>query len=596
MAKVVQQRHKEVTTTSANGLLISTTFDINGDGAVDGTTQSTTTLHTDGSRSLLEETRYGAASNGDLRSQHAVETSADGRTIVTHDDFDGNGLFDKVDVIVIGVDGSQVETETAFGVGGMRGQTFVTATTADGLTTSVTRAGNIQTIDRSPVNNGSYTWDNGVAPAVGKANIVVFHEIDGSGIETWSSVENSQYEYSSDVRTGHDNWITYTKTATSLVTHEARLDEAAKQAVFSQADQIFDTLLDRNLDFNERETLVYFIANGHLDRSGLIGALLSSAEYQVRYGSQSNAQFVAQLYLNAFGRGTSLSEMESALHDLSSRTVTRAQFALRVNDSVEHGVVGNAHMSTNNFDVIMNPAIFERSLDRVYVENLVRGIVDTFYDREPSVAEKSYFTECLLKGTDTMSAIVNRLLSTNSDYEGTDSHSLYFHQASTTDFVTQAFLNGLGHGPSTEELDAWKNDLDSGRLSKAELVMTIAQSVDHDGAINLHNAVAGGWLYTQVGAGGNDVFYGGSYSDSLVGNAGLDQLYGGGGADQLYGGRGMTQSTAATAVTACFGPRAMEMIPSRTQGHRGRIPTHWIYPVWRSRKLQSSNVQAARTI
>jgi Ca2+-binding RTX toxin-like protein len=532
-----QTAYKEVKTTSVDGLVITTTFDIDGDGKVDGTSTSTTTLNTDGSRSLLEETRYGATSIGLLRSQHSVETSADGRTIVVKDDFDGNGIYDKVATTEIGADGSRVESETSFGQGGMRGQTFVTTTSSDGLITTISRSGNEQTILRSTIGNGSYTWDNGVT---GLGHQSASHEIDGLGIETWTVSETIQ-----------------SGTTTTTITTTAELDQPAKSQMMAEAETIYDTVLDRGIDMNERELLAKYVVNGQFDRQGLMTALVDSYEFAARYGTTttlSNSEFVAQIYLNAFGRGTSLSEMDSALRSLTSGATTRETFAFAINDSVEHSVVGNGHLSTNNFDVIMNPAVFERSLDRVYVENLVRGLVDTFYDREATAAEKTYFTDCLMKGTDTLSTIVDRLFTSNSDtfYTANDdghgfgAHSLYWHRGDNTEFVTQAFQNGLGRGPSAGELSSWVSDLASGRVTQAQLVMAIAQSVDHDGAINLHNGQNGGdvWLWNgnentnDNMASWNFLTSEKNTSAKISGLSGNDNLQGWGGADLLYGGTG----------------------------------------------------------
>lgn len=519
----------ETRLTSADGLKTKTTFDINGDGKIDGQSTSTTTLNADGSKGLAEVTNYtsydagGALVVGALRSSHTISTSADARTLTVRDDFDGNGLADKTEVTRVGADGSRVTTETSFGQGGMPGQTFVTTTTSDGLLTTIARSGNLQTITRSTVDNGTYSWDDGVTADATHAHTVVSHEVDSLGIETWSVTDQLA-----------------TIPTPTITTISVRLDQAAKALVLSEAAKIYDTVLDRGLDMNEGEVLARFVVGGQLDRLALTTALVNSAEFGTRYGTTtlSDAEFVAQVYLNGFGRGTTLTEMDAALHDLQVTGLTRAAFALNVNDSVEHDVVGNGHLSTNNFDVIMNPVVFERSLDRVYVENLVHGIVDTFYDREPTASESAYFVDCLLKDTKTVNDIVTGLLNSDSDTQGNGSHSLFFHKSDIADFITQAFQNGLGRGPSAAELQDWTDNLNAGRLTKAQFIMTVAQSIDHDAAINLHNAIAGGSLIIRDGSSADDMVSGGSTSDWMRGFAGADTLNASGGADQLYGGTG----------------------------------------------------------
>lgn len=133
----------------------------------------------------------------------------------------------------------------------------------------------------------------------------------------------------------------------------------------------------------------------------------------------------------------------------------------------------------------------------------------------------------------------------NDDGHGFGAHSLYWHRGDNTEFVNQAFQNGLGRGPSASELNSWVSNLSSGLVTQAQLVMAIAQSVDHDGAINLHNGQNGGDIWLFYGTSGND-FQPGSgcdakyrdTSDKVSGKEGHDNLQGWGGADLLYGGTG----------------------------------------------------------
>lgn len=562
-------------TTAADGLKVTTTFDIDGDGNIDGSTTLTKSMDASGNRTVTEVTNYADGTNAapvleELRSSHMMATSADGRTVTIQDDFDGNGIYDKIDVTEIGPDGSRVETETSFGVGGMRGQTFVTATSADGLITTITRPGNIQTIAHSSVNNGSYVWDNGVTPSTTASHIVVVHDIDAFGIETWSSVDISQVQTKDWVRDflwfGH----TVTHTSNTTVISEARLDQAAKQSIFNEADRIYDAILDRGLDVGERELLINYVVGGQLNKTALSEALISSNEFAARYNAPdpttgvmglSTVEFVEQLYLNTFGRGAMLSEMSDALKYIQAGTTSaaqlalRGQFAIEMADSVEHGVVGNGHSATNNFDVIINPAVFERSLDRVFVETQVKALIDTVFDREPTASELSAFTNGLMKGTDTLGLIAARLIGSNSDTVGDHSHSLYWHtpdKSGVDDFVDQAFMNGLGRPATLDEHNLWVGMLGGSapKLTWAQFVVAIAQSVDHDAAINLHNASEGdsrGTVQDLDTSSLNDTvtdgdgarsLFGWNGDDILIGNGGSDFLFGSSGDDTLYGGAG----------------------------------------------------------
>lgn len=95
----------------------------------------------------------------------------------------------------------------------------------------------------------------------------------------------------------------------------------------------------------------------------------------------SDVEFITQTYLNSFGRAPSIDELDVQLETLLSGSSSRIDLALSLADASEHLVVGNVHRITNNFDVIMNPAVFERSLDKAYVHALIENLVDVVYDR-----------------------------------------------------------------------------------------------------------------------------------------------------------------------------------------------------------------------
>jgi Ca2+-binding RTX toxin-like protein len=524
-----QIAYQEVTTTAADGLSATTTFDVDGDGVTDGTHLSQTLLNADGSRQIVEQTTY---ADGSLRAKFSTTVSADGRTTTTADDYDGNGLADKKAQTVTAADGSRIVTERAFGQAGMPGQTFVTTTSADGLVTKILRSGVEQTITRSPVDNGSYTWNNGVAPAVGQTQIVVSHEIDALGIDTWTAVAS---------------WFVSGNSTMQTSTWQVRLDLLAKSKLLAEAARLYDTVLDRDLDVTEVEVLVTRIADGQLDKSGLAAALLGSTEFATRYGTLTNAEYITQIYLNTYGRVPSLAELDNGLRALVEGTQTRAQIAMSLSDSAEHHVAGNGHMATNNFDVIMNPAVFERSLDHAYVQSIVKGLIDVAYDRAATEYEQQYYSQLLLKGTQTPDDVAATLLANEGGIQGISSASLMGLSGGA--LVQQAFFNAFGRQASAQDYDTWLDNLIAGRLTAAQFLASLAQSVEHMTAGNTHIAnplisvttftgdaaanILTGTATADVllGLGGADTISGGTGSDRLVGGAGADSLDGGGGND-----------------------------------------------------------------
>ncbi|MEP1575754.1 DUF4214 domain-containing protein, partial [Roseibium album] len=315
------------TTTSANGLHATTVVDSDGNGKVDNTEITVTTLNADGSTTTNSTDWF---DNGALRSSFEETVSADGRTVTRAYDFDGDTAVDKTFVSVTGADGSVTVTETAFGDKDTRSS--VTTTSFDGLQTTIFRDDVTQTINRSPVENGSYSWDNGVAATSSDAHIIVSHEVDGMGLETWEMR-----------KTVNGTTAVFTQT----------FDAEAKERLLAEAARIYDAVLDRDMDLSEVEVLVEHAADSQLDRVALTEALLISSEYLTRYTYPSDAGFVARLYHNTLGREPSLDELEGHLSDLGGGTVTRAQIAADLVESAEHIVVGNGHTETNNQDVFL---------------------------------------------------------------------------------------------------------------------------------------------------------------------------------------------------------------------------------------------------
>lgn len=530
--------YRAVTTTAANGLFSTTETDIDGDGTVDGTTVSETVYLPDGSRVTVTETRY---ADGSLRSKSTVTISADERRTLQELDYDGNGVNDKMIERVLSSDGRIVETETAFNQSGLPGQTFVTTTSADGLTQTIIRAGNAQTITRSVVDNGSYVWDNGAAATTTTASVNVSHEVDALGIESWTYVRQWVVGYS-----------------LQTTTYSARLDAEAKAEIVAQAARIYDTVLDRDMDFTEIETLVAYVANGNLDQASLAGALIASSEFATRYGTLSGAEFVTQVYLNALGRPPSLVELNDALSSLAgigngsggsfSGVQNRTELAVRLAESVEKLVVGNGHMSTNNFDVIMNPAVFERSLDQAYVRSIVENLADVVFDRAPTQQELDYLTDRLLRDVDNPDDIATKLLAETVGLYGSPPPSL--NGLTGAALVTQAFRNGFGRDPDADELQTWVDHLASGRITVAQFIASLAQSVEHlaegntqspapapsittiTGTTGSDSALSGTWGQDEIyGLAGDDTIDGSSDSDKLIGGTGNDLLKGGAGYD-----------------------------------------------------------------
>jgi Ca2+-binding RTX toxin-like protein len=101
---------REVSTSSANGMVQATELDQNGDGVVDQTATTTTLIEADGTKSVTQVSRNGTTTVG----TKTVRTSANGLTAEVTEDVDGNATIDarELSVRTLGSDGSVTEETT----------------------------------------------------------------------------------------------------------------------------------------------------------------------------------------------------------------------------------------------------------------------------------------------------------------------------------------------------------------------------------------------------------------------------------------------------------------------------------------------------
>jgi len=131
-------RDRTITTTSANGLSIATQRDTTGAGSFDRTRTDVMALNADGSRT---ETVTDRSRNGALIDQIVTTTSGDGLSITTQVDATGDGVFDRTttDVTVLNADGSRTETIADRSANGTLEDRTVTTVRADGITSTTSR-------------------------------------------------------------------------------------------------------------------------------------------------------------------------------------------------------------------------------------------------------------------------------------------------------------------------------------------------------------------------------------------------------------------------------------------------------------------------
>ena len=124
-----------VTTTSADGLTKTTSFDWNGDGVVDQTQTDVTVVNADGSTT---ETLTDANGSGVLLDKTATTTSANGLIVTIARDTTGSGYTNQLEVRTTNADGSSSIAISDLTRNGTLIDKTVTSVSADGLTRTVT--------------------------------------------------------------------------------------------------------------------------------------------------------------------------------------------------------------------------------------------------------------------------------------------------------------------------------------------------------------------------------------------------------------------------------------------------------------------------
>ncbi len=179
-----------VTTTSGDGLSVTTQRDTTGDGKFDQKQTDVTVLNADGSRT---ETVQDRSADGTLTFGSVMTTRADGVTSSGTQDLDGDGVVDQSMATVVNADGSRSTTVVDYNADGSVRDRAVTTVAANGLSTTVQRD-----------NTGSGTFDQ-VDTTVTALNA------DGSRTETVTCVKNGLPAYTIVTTTSANGLSTTTK-------------------------------------------------------------------------------------------------------------------------------------------------------------------------------------------------------------------------------------------------------------------------------------------------------------------------------------------------------------------------------------------------
>ena len=354
-------RDRIVEITSANGRTMTSTIDLNGDGIVDETSSDATVFNSDGTTTRTLQTNH---SDNSLVSKTIITTSANGLVVTTSEDDDGDGNVDLSVTTSIATTGLKTVDTTYYGKSGSTLFHNETQTSADGLQIGSRDSQTVSAVTMNSTNymddgTGSYdfallgittTYNGTMSSSGGVVFGYVDHKIDGNGVDMIS------------VETGGTSapQVVVIKT----VAREAEDTSAAARA--------YATVLDRDPSRSESE-----YSNQYTSTQALVTALLGGSEFSQKYGTLTDAQFIEQIYENADGRGAQVDEVSQWLQKLTAGTATRASIVTSIADSAEHLADGNVHVVTNNTVNGTGTYTLDHTMDTAAAD----AIVERFYRR-----------------------------------------------------------------------------------------------------------------------------------------------------------------------------------------------------------------------
>ncbi|WP_288192343.1 hypothetical protein [uncultured Phyllobacterium sp.] len=199
---------RNLITRSADGNSIRTQFDDDGNGTFDRSQTDNLVIGGDGTRT---RTISNLNADGSLLSRTVTVTSADGKTITTSIDQDGDGRDDQSEAFVTNADGSSTTTTRAFSVDGTLTKQIKATSSADGLSkTNETDANGDGVFELTTLETTVNNADGGRTKTVDAKNA------DGSLIArtvTTTSADNRRRE----VKYDHSGNGTFDETETTLI-------------------------------------------------------------------------------------------------------------------------------------------------------------------------------------------------------------------------------------------------------------------------------------------------------------------------------------------------------------------------------------------
>ncbi len=591
-----------------DGRIASISLDYNGDGRSD--IVSTSNLLQDGR--LIETHLVNQVGINALLHSASTQTSADGNVVTTMRDRNGDGVIDLTVVTTRKPDGSVVENRTSVGINGAPAysQEFVTASNENGgitvtktyrdgfggitgtsvttenanftLTETVHDVNGDGAADKNTTTSVAYNADGTVtettvttiAGGVLASKRVTTTSADGSIVTTQVDLDgNGIAESAVSVTTCLDGSIISTSTAFNNDTGA----QTSQRTVTFGANQIFQ---------ESPETLQYFVwklLDG--DAQGAMGAISSRAK---NFQDDTPAEWVLTVQnvtlLDKMTIFVGNNGSNQWVRTLGGASVASASHIIDANN-VETWTwdISNPTnwASTSSMPIILASGSITIDLATKAKFITRAGLVyETALGRSMSADEEHVLAQYIQNGH-----LNENLLATNiiASTEFTTKYATLTDSA----FVTRMYMNAIGHQPTDAVRDFYLAKLTSGQLGRSDLMKAFATLAEEGqttkgtwlngtlgDTVSYHDVAAGvtvdlTTIANNTGAAAGDTYavvtdvIGSSFNDSLKGDGKNNTLTGGAGADVLDGAGGTDTASYENAST---GLTVNLLVPSSNNG------------------------------
>ncbi|NEK20620.1 hypothetical protein GR257_38415 [Rhizobium leguminosarum] len=247
-------RSRTTTVTTANGLAKTVNSDVNADGVIDFTDTDETVFDAN-NRTQTVQHRTKTGLTGTLLSQTITTTSTDGKTITVAEDANGDLKTDRLTEILVGTDGKTTNTVSMLNSDGSTVSKTVTATTADGLSKTISVDANGDTVNDLVVTDVITNGTNG-----GRIETVTLKNANGTVISK-TVTDTSADSLTQYVKTDVNGDGAFEDTTKSVIVLDST--GARKETVRStSADGTLKTQIVTDVSADRRNTTIVTDADG----------------------------------------------------------------------------------------------------------------------------------------------------------------------------------------------------------------------------------------------------------------------------------------------------------------------------------------------